>query len=273
MLHRLKIGSDYYSRLPESQKKLVNEYPDTVEKIKSCIIHNSELISKVLRNISSNIFDDHPFSFDQGKAINGTDKEASIINNPYGVTSGDMDKVRSTLKQFVRDWSSEGQAERDSCYKPVLNELVDIYKEKDRSTLHILVPGAGLGRLAWEIAHLGFNCQGNEFSLHMLLPAYFILNSCRNIDSYTLYPWVSQSCNILSRKDQLASVRFPDVSPSDLPKNIQFSMAAGDFLEVYSEKGLVLIFLVLIFSDYICSIPFPLQVPLILLCDSMAHKT
>lgn len=35
----------------------------------------------------------------------------------------DMDKVKSTLKQFVRDWSSEGQKERDSCYLPVIEEI------------------------------------------------------------------------------------------------------------------------------------------------------
>ena len=45
-----------------------------------------------------------------------------------------------------------------------------------RSDIRVLVPGAGLGRLAWDIATLGFACQGNEFSHYMLLSSYFILN-------------------------------------------------------------------------------------------------
>ena len=38
-------------------------------------------------------------------------------------TSGDMEKVQSTLKQLVRDWSSDGQAERDACYQPIIDEI------------------------------------------------------------------------------------------------------------------------------------------------------
>lgn len=36
----------------------------------------------------------------------------------------DMDKLKSTLKQFVRDWSEEGKPERDSCYQPIISEIV-----------------------------------------------------------------------------------------------------------------------------------------------------
>ena len=33
-------------------------------------------------------------------------------------------------------------------------------------------------------------------------------------------------------EDMIASVTFPDVDPSELPEKAQFSMVAGDFLEV-----------------------------------------
>lgn len=35
----------------------------------------------------------------------------------------DMDKLKSTIKQFVRDWSEEGKAERDSSYAPIIQEI------------------------------------------------------------------------------------------------------------------------------------------------------
>ncbi|KAJ8872252.1 hypothetical protein PR048_025854 [Dryococelus australis] len=44
------------------------------------------------------------------------------------------------------------------------------------ANVKVLVPGAGLGRLAFEIARLGYNCQGNEFSLFMLFASNFVLN-------------------------------------------------------------------------------------------------
>jgi carnosine N-methyltransferase len=34
-----------------------------------------------------------------------------------------MEKVRTTLKQVVRDWSDEGHAERNACYQPVIDEI------------------------------------------------------------------------------------------------------------------------------------------------------
>lgn len=47
---------------------------------------------------------------------------------------------------------------------------------RDVSEVNILVPGAGLGRLAWEIARLGYTCQGNEWSFFMLFSSHFVLN-------------------------------------------------------------------------------------------------
>lgn len=38
--------------------------------------------------------------------------------------------------------------------------------------------------------------------------------------------------NNLKPEHQTQAVFFPDVNPSDLPENAQFSMTAGDFLEV-----------------------------------------
>lgn len=38
-------------------------------------------------------------------------------------TESDMDKVRSTLKQFVREWAEEGKPEREACFKPLIDEI------------------------------------------------------------------------------------------------------------------------------------------------------
>lgn len=46
----------------------------------------------------------------------------------------------------------------------------------NREDIKVLIPGAGLGRLAFEVAKRGFTCQGNEFSFYMLMASNFILN-------------------------------------------------------------------------------------------------
>ena len=59
---------------------------------------------------------------------------------------------------------------------------------------------------------------------------------CSEEEGFTIYPWVHQWCNNKQSADQIQPVRFPNVSPS-LPDDANFSMAAGDFLEVYTEPG------------------------------------
>lgn len=57
-------------------------------------------------------------------------------------------------------------------------------------------------------------------------------NRCRDVNMYQVHPWVHQYTNNLKPEHQTQAVSFPDVSPSDLPGTAQFSMTAGDFLEV-----------------------------------------
>ena len=66
----------------------------------------------------------------------------------------DIGRVREALRHIARDWSDEGREEREQTFAPVLKELAKVAPD-DRSQVHILVPGSGLGRLAWEIAQLG----------------------------------------------------------------------------------------------------------------------
>lgn len=103
---------------------------------------------------------------------------------------------------------------------------------RDVSEVKVLVPGAGLGRLAFELARRGYYCEGNEFSLFMLIASNFVLNKCMVANQYTIYPWVHQYVNNARRQDQVKSITFPDVSPAQLALKGTFNMVAGDFLQV-----------------------------------------
>ncbi|KAF8173243.1 N2227-domain-containing protein [Mycena galopus ATCC 62051] len=158
----------------------------------------------------------------------------------YKPTDFDMDKLRSTLKQFVRDWSAEGREERDACYKPMINELLLHFSDvpaAQRGRIRVLVPGAGLGRLAHDVAALGFTCQGNEFSHYMLLSSHFILNRTSEINAYTIYPYVHSFSNVASHEAMMRPITIPDVLPSDLPDGVNFSLVAGDFEEIYGTPS------------------------------------
>lgn len=101
----------------------------------------------------------------------------------------------------------------------------------------MLVPGAGLGRLTYEVACRGYYCEGNEFSLFMLIASNFVLNRCVVDNQYTIYPYVHQYVNNLTRDDQITPVQFPDVSPVQAPPKGECNMVAGDFLQVYTDAN------------------------------------
>lgn len=111
--------------------------------------------------------------------------------------------------------------------------------------IKILVPGCGLGRLTYELACRGYECEGNEFSYFMLIASNFVLNNCTEANMYTLYPWVHQYVNNLKRADQVSAIRFPDVCPAkNKPRGI-LSVIAGDFLEVTTTPPSCLVILLI----------------------------
>lgn len=135
----------------------------------------------------------------------------------------------------MREWSSEGENERNECFQPILFEIERLFAGYQPAEVNVLVPGAGLGRLPFEIARRGYSCQGNEYSLFMLFASNFILNKCTTLNAYTVYPWVHQSVNNLTYCAPLRGVRFPDISPQSLSSGAEFSMVAGNFIDIYSE--------------------------------------
>lgn len=150
-----------------------------------------------------------------------------------------MEKVLTTVKQFVRDWSDEGREEREMCYKPIEEEIRSLYpaEKYNPRDVSILVPGAGLARLMVDLARYGYTVQGNEWSLFMLIASNYILNKCSGTYHTIIYPFVHQSCNNMSTDDQIRQVRIPDIDPTKLPQEINFSMNAGNFTEIYDEES------------------------------------
>lgn len=81
-------------------------------------------------------------------------EEFPSLSSSADVSAVDLARVRESLKHFIRDWSEEGVPEREQIFTPILDLLkqVDI---DERAKKKVLVPGSGLGRLAWEISQLG----------------------------------------------------------------------------------------------------------------------
>jgi len=167
-----------------------------------------------------------------------------------------MDKVNAVLRSIARDWSKEGAQERSSSYLIILDALkrylpIGIGQLPQSSLVQlptmtkpprILVPGLGLARLALEIYALGYEVQGNEFSLHMLLASDFILNGCSVNTPYAISPYLDSNRNVCRTDDPIRKLFIPDIDPGAAMQNHDdshnlpdFSVAAGEFLAIYSK--------------------------------------
>jgi N2227-like protein len=60
------------------------------------------------------------------------------------VSDGQISKVSSVLKSLARDWSTDGKAERDMAYGPILKQIKKFLPLTDTSRPKICVPGAGV---------------------------------------------------------------------------------------------------------------------------------
>ncbi|KAF9434261.1 serine/threonine protein kinase, CMGC group [Entomortierella beljakovae] len=215
---------------PNNERRwMLPTYLERMEKVDEAIEANYEIIKIICEDQQIFVNDDRPLA---KLEINEKAKNSPTLR----VRQQDIEKVHGTIKQFVRDWSAGGKSERDAIYEPILKELEDRFAKvpiERRGNIHVLVPGSGLGRLAFDIAHRGFSAQGNEFSYYMLLASNFILNKTTRVNQYKIYPYVHSFSNIVRSDDVLTEALIPDVNPRKIPAGTDFSMVAGDFLEVY----------------------------------------
>ncbi|KZT05414.1 N2227-domain-containing protein [Laetiporus sulphureus 93-53] len=144
--------------------------------------------------------------------------------------SGDLVRVRESLRHFVRDWSNEGKDEREKIFGPILDVLREV-DEEARRTMSVLVPGSGLGRLAWEISQLGFHTTANELSFFMNLAFRFLLSdhTTQHVNQHTLQPYASWFSHQRTTDSVFRAIAFPDVVPRLSPS---LQLAEQDFLSL-----------------------------------------
>ena len=208
---------------------------ETLDRVDDAIDENANLASEILK---------------AGLLSFGLDLEPVDPSMDWrgAATPSDMDKARTTIRQFYRDWSVEGVVERSACYDPVIKDLFDKFGDHPhKECIKVLVPGAGLGRLVYELCLRGFAVEGNEISYHQLLASNWVLNFAKHAEQFDLYPFVMDFSNLVNRESQMKMVKIPDVHPgselgnaSDDPQSHscgQMDMTAADFIVLYGGEN------------------------------------
>lgn len=217
---------------------------DTFVRIDDAIDVNAELAEHILQNALASLgLEDEP---EKGSAQYWMD----------AATPSDIGKANSTIRQFFRDWSREGQRERDVCYGPVLCDLEKHFGSS--AGVKVLIPGAGLGRLVLELCLAGYHAEGNEISYHQLFASNWVLNHSTRPQEFAIHPFALQFSNVKTREQQLRKVMIPDVHPAtavaerlsttnaSTPQEQEqeqehqvgsMSMTSSDFLLAYSQAS------------------------------------
>lgn len=140
-----------------------------------------------------------------------------------------LGRVTEALKHFVRDWSEEAREEREKIYQLILEVL-----RRDRvsqATQNVLVPGAGLGRLAYEISQLGYDTTYVEISYYMSLAFRFLLSrtTTQYTNQHTIHPYASWFSHSRSSSHLLRGISFPDILPTECDT---LHLSESDFLSL-----------------------------------------
>lgn len=223
--------------LPEAHWQMLARPPfnylETLDKVDQAIDCNAELARTIARSglRSFQIYEDTP----EGRLEVMPEQWVGVAKY------GDVDKARSTLRQFYRDWSAEGAEERETCYGPVQRALAaERASHPGIKHMKVLVPGAGLGRLVFDLALNGFEAEGNEISYHQLLASSYMLNSVQSAGQHTIYPWIHSFSNHSTRGRHLQGCKIPDIHPSTTMMAAEgvgpMTMCAADFLCLYSDE-------------------------------------
>ncbi|KAI9653972.1 MAG: hypothetical protein M1821_006833 [Bathelium mastoideum] len=247
--------------LPSSHWELLASPPfsilDHFNAVDDAIDANAEIADKILEAglTAYGLHPAHSLIHEPNPRDDGaiqSDSSVSSTHPPWHntTTPADLEKARSTIRQLWRDWSEEGAQERSICYLPIRSSLSQQFQNIPAAARHqirVLVPGAGLGRLVFDLVLDGYCVEGNEISYHQLLASNFILNCATEAKQFALYPWALSFSNHVSREHQLQNVLIPDVHPAttlqeacqshEVPASDRMSMSAADFCVHYRDEN------------------------------------
>ena len=140
---------------------------------------------------------------------------------------GDADHAHLThaMKHFVRDYSTEGAFERKRTFGLIQGWLAQEFPEGGREGMKILLPGCGVGGLLWEVAAMGFEVAGVEWSFWMNIMQHFVasvgpvpivdteLGVNGDIDEHkkqhTIYPYIDWWSHHITHSNMTRPIRFP----------------------------------------------------------------
>lgn len=150
------------------------------------------------------------------------------------VVPSSYDSIDLIMAHLVRDWTQEGAAVRMSLYEWCRSQVKSTTTSAGRRQQSILVPGAGLGRLAWDLAQDGHSVEANEVSLTMAAVAYHLFQK-KHSKTFTLHPFVTDF--FMNEVNSQLRYQVVTIEPPMERRMIKghLSYTLGDFVQLYGS--------------------------------------
>ncbi|KEF54547.1 uncharacterized protein A1O9_08989 [Exophiala aquamarina CBS 119918] len=225
-IERLEV---LYANIPSAQRKFIQStlnYTYNFSKARELFSSNRHLVDDIVRLALEyyRIGEDELTSF--GSMV---EKDKDHRMQP------DRTSISQALKHIVRDWSIDGQHERLATYPCILETLKEILSGVmalgSATPVKVLLPGAGLNRLAHEISLFGnhqVEVTTNEFSPYMNIVYQYLL-SVHTPSSLHFYPYPDNWSHQVTLSELHRGVYAPDI----LPSSSDVVVIEGDFTHIF----------------------------------------
>ncbi|KAF1935529.1 methyltransferase-like protein [Clathrospora elynae] len=202
-----------YAKQTHAQKAISNKlgYPAHFEKARKGIEVNARF-SEQIAQIAREDYHTGPRALEDKE-----DAEFGVVDLAFGHLS--------------RDWSTQGAKERQAVFPPVLDGLEQHFSGNGRGK-KVLVPGSGMGRLASDIADLGYDVTANELDYGSILAYHLLTNHTSSLHQHTLQPFVTKWTHQANPSSRYSALTVPDHWPNKAVKLVE-----GDFLEMFPRDG------------------------------------
>jgi len=158
-----------------------------------------------------------------------------------------------------RDWSQEGAPERARTHAALLSRLESLFpSHENRTGIRVLVPGAGAGRLAHDIAALGFATTAVDVSCTLATAAASMFSagcdSANNVvelatvesgaaesrgagvGNVTVCPFLDVTSNLRSCRSRVRCSHVPDTLPT-CPSSLVYRVSSLEEMRRFVQEG------------------------------------
>lgn len=218
-LHSLRGYRHHARAANDRRRRLFSLMPSRHQKVCAAAGYSAKLAS-----IDTTIDRNHDYlaaiAQTAAKTYGVSDRATTTARN----TSLLYPRVVESLGHFARDWSTEGAREVEPLVHYITAQLDRMVPRDQALHTAVVLPGAGLGRVAHEVAcHANYDTYAVEFS-GLMHACNLHVYADSNPPSCAIHPYVHTCSNFLSGEDQVRPVQ---VEPRARPQNLHLQL--GDF--------------------------------------------